>query len=308
MAVVSISDDSFEWPMPRSAYIHVPFCRHRCGYCNFSVVADRDDLFDRYLAAIDRELATLDRPLVQTVFIGGGTPTHLTTPSLSRLLSIVRTRFRFEECVEFSTEANPEDITAEKLDCLVQHGVNRISLGVQSFNDEKLKLLQRGHTGDRAVENINAAASRIENVSIDLIFSAPGETLLQWEQDLRTAFSLPIQHLSTYALTFEKGTSFWSRLSRGDLSLGDEAVEVEMYQAARRMTAEAGLSHYEVSNFARDGRRCRHNLSYWDGADGTRPVRERLDSWTVGAKSTIAAPPPISNEWNPEPPPPRNRN
>ncbi|MGB7323980.1 MAG: radical SAM family heme chaperone HemW [Rubripirellula sp.] len=265
MAIESTAAESFVWPTPRSVYIHVPFCRHRCGYCNFSVVADRDDLIDRYLDAIDRELASLDRPAVDTVFIGGGTPTHLPPAALARLLSIAEQRFQFEDDIEFSTEANPEDITAEKLDCLVHHGVNRISLGVQSFNDDKLRLLERGHTGERAAAMIELAASRIPNVSIDLIFAAPGETTEQWQQDLSTALALPIQHISTYALTFEKGTSFWSRLSRGDLSTADETVEVEMYQAARRMNAEAGLSHYEVSNFARDGHRCRHNLAYWDG-------------------------------------------
>ncbi|TWU56176.1 radical SAM family heme chaperone HemW [Rubripirellula reticaptiva] len=265
MAVEAMAAASFVWPTPRSVYLHVPFCRHRCGYCNFSVVADRDDLIDRYLDAIDCELASLDRPVVNTVFIGGGTPTHLPPVALSKLLAIAKQRFQFEGDVEFSTEANPEDITAEKLDCLVHHGVNRISLGVQSFNDDKLRLLERGHTGGRAAAMIELAASRIPNVSIDLIFAAPGETTEQWQQDLSTALSLPIQHISTYALTFEKGTSFWSRLSRGDLSTTDEAIEVEMYQAGRRMTAEAGLSHYEISNFARAGHRCRHNLAYWDG-------------------------------------------
>lgn len=255
----------FAWPVPRSAYIHVPFCRHRCGYCNFSVIADRDDLIDRYLRCIDRELARLDRPSVDTVFIGGGTPTHLSPDQISRLLDIVHARFEIQDGAEVSVEANPEDIDAARIERLVGGGVNRISLGVQSFDDDKLAILQRGHTGRSARRAIELAAESIANVSIDLIFAAPGETLDGWTSDLDAALSLPIKHVSTYALTFEKGTSFWTRRLRGDLSGVEEAIEVDLYQAARSMTAWAGWSQYEVSNFSLPGYRCRHNLAYWDG-------------------------------------------
>jgi oxygen-independent coproporphyrinogen-3 oxidase len=265
MAVTVSADRDFAWPIPTAAYVHVPFCRHRCGYCNFSVIADRDDLIANYLHAIDQELATLDRPAVETVFIGGGTPTHLDEADLAKLLETVRRRFSFVDDLEFSVEANPEDITPSKLACLRDQGVNRISLGVQSFRESKLRLLERGHTGSSAAEAIGLAASVIPNVSLDLIFAAPDETIDQWRSDLTTALALPISHLSTYALTFEKGTDFWSRRLRGDLCGADESVEVAMYQAARSMTAAEGLQHYEVSNFARPGFRCRHNLAYWDG-------------------------------------------
>ena len=134
--------DAFAWPAPRAAYVHVPFCRHRCGYCNFSVIADRDDLIERYLVAIDRELAILDCPEVDTVFVGGGTPTHLQNDSLDRFLEIVGSRFQLATAFEWTIEANPEDITDEKLSLLSEHGVNRISLGVQSFNDQKLQRLE----------------------------------------------------------------------------------------------------------------------------------------------------------------------
>ncbi|TWU47606.1 Oxygen-independent coproporphyrinogen-III oxidase-like protein [Rubripirellula tenax] len=255
----------FDWPTPLSAYIHVPFCRHRCGYCNFSVVADRDDLIARYLRCIDWELKQLDQPSIETVFLGGGTPTHLPLDALKTLIGIIRRRLTFVGDVEFSVEANPEDITAEKLNCLVDGGVNRISLGVQSFAADKLKLLERGHSGASAAAAIEMAAATIPNVSMDLIFSAPGETMAGWESDLKLALSLPIVHLSTYALTYEKGTAFWSRMTRGDLKTTDESIEVDMYQTARRMAADAGLAHYEVSNFAKAEHRCRHNLAYWDG-------------------------------------------
>ncbi len=253
------------WPKPRSAYVHVPFCRHRCGYCNFSVVADRDLWIERYLTAIDQELATLDRPTVSTLFLGGGTPTHLSPEPLRQLLRIVRSRFDFSDDLEFSMEANPEDITGWKLSLLREHGVNRISLGIQSFDDRKLRVLERGHHGSQAQEIIRQTAEVIPNVSIDLIFSAPGETLDGWQRDLEIACSLPIRHLSTYSLTFEKGTQFWNRRHHGELADNDESLEVAMFQAARTRAARSGLRHYEISNFAAEGFPCRHNLSYWHG-------------------------------------------
>lgn len=253
------------WPIPKSAYVHVPFCRHRCGYCNFSVVAGRDDLIDRFIRAIELELRSLDRPSVETLFIGGGTPTHLSPQVLDRFLSFLKRHFNLDRLIEFSVEANPEDIDQATLNVLCDHGVNRISLGVQSFRPSKLAVLQRGHDEAIAANAIEMCASRIGNVSLDLIFAAPGETIGQWKGDLQRALSLPIDHLSTYALTFEKGTSFWNRLRKGELNeLGDD-VEVDMYQAAREMCDQAGLSHYEISNFARTGNQCLHNRAYWDG-------------------------------------------
>lgn len=276
------------WPLPRAAYIHVPFCRHRCGYCNFSVVADRDDLIERYLNAIDIELCGLDAPVIDTLFVGGGTPTHFDAEQLQRFLQIVRERFQLSAGCEWSMEANPEDITREKVEMLSDHGVNRISLGVQSFNVDKLRVLERGHSPETAVNAVQTAADVIDNVSIDLIFAAPGETLDHWRSDLAVARDLPLKHVSTYALTFEKGTSFWSRRARGDLSSATESSEIDMYQAARQELRDAGFLHYEISSFAREGSQCRHNLAYWKGrgwyavgpgaarfVDGKREVNHR---------------------------------
>ena len=275
---MALNPDSHEasppggWPVPAAAYIHVPFCRHRCGYCNFSVVAGRDEIVEKYLDAVDLELLALGRPAVRTVFVGGGTPTHLELAQLDRLLSMIRSRFDLAgNELEWTIEANPEDISQDKLNLLLDHGVNRISLGVQSFEDRKLRTLERGHTGDSAIKTVETVAAKISNVSIDLIFGSPnseldaGETIEQWNRDLETALSLPIKHLSTYALTFEKGTSFWSRRLKGELRSLDEKTEVEMYQATRRLVAEAGLSQYEISSFARSGFACKHNLAYWEG-------------------------------------------
>ncbi|WP_372896011.1 radical SAM family heme chaperone HemW [Stieleria sp.] len=279
-----------DWPTPRSAYVHVPFCRHRCGYCNFSVVADRDDLMQRYLAAIDHELEQIAQrlqrvPIIDTLFVGGGTPTHLPNALLETFLLSLRRRFELSEGFEWTMEANPEDITAEKLAMLSEFGVNRVSLGVQSFQDRKLAVLERSHSGQSAEAIVQQVADTIPNVSIDLIFAAPGESLSSWARDLRTATALPIRHVSTYSLTYEKGTSFWTRRRRGDLSAVDESVEITMYDLSRRVLAEAGLTHYEISNFAKPGFRCRHNLAYWRG-DGWFAAGPGAAAFIDGVRAT----------------------
>ena len=253
------------WPVPRAAYIHVPFCRHRCGYCNFSVVAKREDLIDRFLSAIDQELASLDCPAIDTLFIGGGTPTHLPPTQLEQLIGIFHKRFDLSKTTEWSVEANPEDIDGDRLSIISDAGVNRISLGVQSFQPSKLRILERSHTPTAARQAIELAASRIPNVSIDLIFSAPNESLRSWSSDLDQAFTLPIEHLSTYSLTIEKGTSFWARHHQGDIATAGEELEIEMYQLVRSRAADHSMSHYEISNFAHADSRCRHNMHYWQG-------------------------------------------
>jgi len=250
--------------MTRSAYIHVPFCRHRCGYCNFTLVAGRDDLIDAYLDALERELAGLEQPReVDTLFFGGGTPTHLAPSQLQRLLTIARNWFPLAPGAELSVEANPVDLDETKFNILADAGVTRISLGAQSFDNRKLKLLERDHDA-AAIGRAYALARRLaQSVSLDLIFGVPGESLADWQRDLDQAVSLAPDHISTYGLTFEKGTAFWSRLSHGDLHRIDEDVERQMYEVAIDSLTSAGYEHYEVSNFARPGHRCRHNENYW---------------------------------------------
>jgi oxygen-independent coproporphyrinogen-3 oxidase len=288
---------------PRSAYLHVPFCRHHCGYCNFTVIAGRDDLADRNLDALAAELALLDTPReVETIFIGGGTPTHLTMPQLERLLGLVNQWFPVCDhgarprgartgqlprpadarpqvhdrssvgaspvVAEFSVEANPRDaLDIEKLRLLRRGGVTRISLGAQSFDANKLKILERDH--DAAVIRQAVANARAEGfaVALDLIFGTPGETLAGWHSDLDQAIALGPEHISTYGLTYEKGTTFWGRLTRGELQQADEEIERAMYELAIDTLTAAGFEHYEVSNFARPGHRCRHNEAYWLGRE-----------------------------------------
>jgi oxygen-independent coproporphyrinogen-3 oxidase len=251
---------------PKAAYLHVPFCRHRCGYCDFTLIAGRDDLADAYLDALETELATLEEPrAVETLFLGGGTPTHLTAGQLDRLLALARRWFVLDETAEISVEANPAGLENEKLAVLSHWGVNRVSLGVQSFDAEILRILERDHDADGVADAIGRLKRRFNNISLDLIFGVPGQTLALWRETLARAVALDPQHVSTYGLTFEKGTAFWSRRAKGTFAQVPQELERAMYAAAMDDLAEAGFEQYELSNFGRPGRSCRHNETYWAG-------------------------------------------
>ena len=249
-----------------AAYIHVPFCRHRCGYCNFTLVAGRDDLIENYLLAIDRELSQLRSTRdVSTLFIGGGTPTHLTLSQLSQLLTTIHRWFRVTPGGEFSVEANPSDIELQKVHMLAEAGVNRVSIGAQSFSSKKLKLLERDHDANSIRECVDAVQAEIPNVSLDLIFAAPGETVAEWERDVDSAIALSPHHLSAYGLTIEQGTTFWNRQFHEQLLEVDDETQREMYVLAIDKLTDSEFEHYEVSNFARSEVRSRHNENYWLG-------------------------------------------
>ena len=249
---------------PRAAYLHVPFCAHRCGYCDFTLVAGRDDLTDDYLRAMSVELASLEHPReVDTVFFGGGTPTHLPPRQLAELLELTQKWFVLAPGYEWSVEANPFGLSDEKIELLADAGVNRISLGVQSFDADVLKLLERDHRADEVVSAVERIRRRIENVGLDLIFGVPGQSLDLWRETLSKAIKLKPTHLSTYGLTFEKGTAFWTRREKGALAQLPDELERDMYAATMSDLAAAGFEHYEISNFARPGFRCRHNQTYW---------------------------------------------
>lgn len=252
--------------LPRSAYLHLPFCRYHCGYCNFSVAAGRDYLIPRYLTALGMELGRLAQPsTLETLYLGGGTPSRLEPSQLGQLKELIQTRLRLDPAAEVTLEANPSDVSPEWIAAAVEFGATRVSLGAQSFRSEKLRQLERDHdaaTIRQAVEQLKH--SRLI-VSIDLIFAAPNELPEQWKDDLRSALELPIDHLSTYELTYEKGTRFWNERHAGRLEEQDEDQRSELYRLTLEMLAEAGWEHYEVSSFARNGVRCRHNLVYWSG-------------------------------------------
>jgi oxygen-independent coproporphyrinogen-3 oxidase len=251
---------------PRSAYIHVPFCVHRCGYCDFTLVAGRDDLIAAYLEALAIELARLDRPReVDTLFFGGGTPTHLPASQLEQLMSLTRRWFSPAAGAEICVEANPAGLDEAKIAVLEEAGVNRVSLGVQSFDSAVLELLERDHRGAEIAAVVERVRPKIPNVGLDLIFGVPGQTVELWQSTLETALALAPTHLSTYGLTFEKGTSFMSRLDKGLLHRCDEECERQMYALAMDELPRAGFEQYELSNFARPGFRSRHNEVYWTG-------------------------------------------
>lgn len=251
---------------PRSAYIHVPFCVHRCGYCNFAVVAGREDLVEPFLQALAVELSWLGKSCeVDTLYFGGGTPTFLAPEQLQTLCELALHWHPLADGYEWTVEANPADLDRDRIEVLARLGVNRLSLGAQSFNDDKLTILQRDHRADdigRAVELAREADMR---VSLDLIFAAPGETFEQWQADLDQALALAPDHLSTYGLTYERGAPFWSLRQRGDLTAVPEEVERDMYLWAIERLGQAGYEHYEISNFAQPDQRSRHNEVYWSG-------------------------------------------
>lgn len=258
--------------LPRAVYIHVPFCAHRCGYCDFTLIAGRDDLIGDYLRMLDREMEMATGPMqngerleIDTLFFGGGTPTHPSSSQLRQLLQSVLSRFRLTGTGEFSVEANPLDLDDEKIHVLAEGGVNRVSLGVQSFSSDALTLLERDHRADQIDDVVHRLQRRIPNVSLDLIFGVPGQSLENWRQTLRHAIDLAPQHVSTYGLTWESGTAFGTRRDRGELAPVDEELERDQYALAMEELALAGFEQYEISNFARPGQRCRHNEVYWAG-------------------------------------------
>jgi oxygen-independent coproporphyrinogen-3 oxidase len=248
----------------------VPFCVHHCGYCDFAIATGQDHLIDRYLDALAAELATLGQPQpVSTLFLGGGTPTYLGAAQLQRLLAELCRWLPPEPGHEFSIEANPETLTADKVAVLADHGVNRVSLGAQSFHPHLLRVLERRHAPDEVPRAVERVRTRIGQVSLDLIFGVPGQTPREWRQDLAQALALAPDHVSTYGLTYEKGTPLWKQRQRGEVRPLEEEAELELYRIAIDTLEAAGFEHYEISNFARRGpgagesRRCRHNEVYW---------------------------------------------
>ena len=252
------------WLWPRAAYIHIPFCAHHCGYCNFAVAVGLDDRIDAYLDALEIELATLPEPQqVDTLFFGGGTPTYLAHRPLERLLRIVKRWFALSPGHEFSVEANPRGLDADKLDLLASHGVNRLSLGVQSFQRELLGVLERDHVPDDVARVVERIRPRVACFSLDLIFGVPGQTRAAWRNDLEGAMALEPMHIATYGLTYEKGTRLWKQREASEVAPLDEDTELQFYTDAMDLLAAGGFEHYEISNFARPGHRCRHNQVYW---------------------------------------------
>jgi oxygen-independent coproporphyrinogen III oxidase len=258
-----VAEPSWRWP--RAAYVHVPFCAHKCGYCDFASLAGVDHLADRYVSALAREIESeLDEPQeVDTIFVGGGTPTRLDAGALARLATLINRWFVLTPGGEWTVEANPGTIDAEKADVLASAGVNRVSLGAQSFQPDLLRVLERHHGRAEVEQALEIVRPRFSRWSLDLIFGVPGSTIDDWRTDILIALGLGPAHLSCYGLVFEKGTELWNRRARGLVEPVDEETERLMFESTIDRLAAAGLEMYEISNFARRGHESRHNLAYW---------------------------------------------
>ena len=251
-------------------YIHVPFCVSRCIYCDFYSTTRSADMQALYVDAACKELEKridyLPDNNIHTIYFGGGTPSQLTLTQLSKLLKVIHTHYNVHPQAEVTLEANPDDITPTYISQLIELGINRISLGVQSFHDDTLHLLRRRHDAIQAKQAVNTIVEAgINNVSVDLIYGLPNQTKAQFAEDLSQAFSLPITHLSTYALSVEPHTALSKMLQQKQLELPTEEIVVSEYELLMKQAAAHGFEHYEISNFARPHYQSRHNSGYWDG-------------------------------------------
>ncbi len=248
----------------------MPFCSGKCGYCDFASQVAQPAEHDRFVDRCAEEMRAVGRlaraPQLRTVFCGGGTPSLLGDAAWSRLGQALHGAFNLDSLREFTVEANPESVTCSLLETWRGIGVNRLSLGVQSFNQSQLAALDRQHGRLSSINAIELARrSGIENLSIDLIFAIPGQSLEDWQDDLLRAIDLGVEHLSCYGLTYETGTPLTGARDAGHIQPIDEPTEAAMYEAAIETLAGAGYEHYEISNFAQPGRRCEHNMGYWLG-------------------------------------------
>jgi oxygen-independent coproporphyrinogen-3 oxidase len=279
--------------LPRHVYVHVPFCARRCAYCDFSIAVRRVVPSNEYVDALDREFGLrfpANNTTVDTLYLGGGTPSRLGGAGVARLLDKLRGRFALAPDAELTLETNPEDVDADAIARWRGAGVNRLSLGAQSFDDRVLTWMHRSHDAaaiSRAVET--ARHGGIDNISLDLIFALPENIERDWDADLRAALALEPSHLSLYGLTIEPHTPMGRWQSRGELAAPpDERYEAE-FLAAHHALTDAGFEHYEVSNFGRFGRHSRHNSAYWTGAAyaGLGPSAHEFDGsarrWNVSA-------------------------
>ena len=286
---------------PTSAYVHIPFCTQICYYCDFSKVFIKNQPVDSYLEHLIEEYHSYDIKKLRTLYIGGGTPTALSAPQLAFLLEKLTDKLDLSYLEELTIEANPGDLDQEKIAVLKDSPVNRVSLGVQTFNDRMLKQIGRSHLEKDIYENIaNLKKAGFDNISIDLIYALPKQTMEDVKTNVAKAIALDIPHMSLYSLILENHTVFMNRMRRGKLPLPKEDLEAEMFDYIIAELEKAGFEHYEISNFSKPGFESRHNLMYWDNAeyygigagasgyvDGVRyknhgPIRHYLQAVEVG--------------------------
>ena len=253
---------------PTSAYVHIPFCTQICYYCDFSKVFIKNQPVDSYLEHLIEEYDSYDIKKLRTLYIGGGTPTALSARQLAFLLEKLTDKLDLSYLEELTIEANPGDLDQEKIAILKDSPVNRVSLGVQTFNDRMLKQIGRSHSEKDIYENIaNLKKAGFDNISIDLIYALPKQTMEDVKTNVAKAIALDIPHMSLYSLILENHTVFMNRMRRGKLPLPKEDLEAEMFEYIIAELEKAGFEHYEISNFSKPGFESRHNLMYWDNAE-----------------------------------------
>ena len=253
---------------PSSAYVHIPFCTQICYYCDFSKVFIKNQPVDAYLEHLIQETRSYEIGKLRTLYIGGGTPTALSAQQLAYLLTELPKVMDLSEVEEFTIEANPGDLDPDKIAVLKESQVNRVSLGVQTFDNKMLKKIGRSHQEQDIYDNIrHLKQAGFDNISIDLIYALPGQTMDQVKENVAKAIDLDIPHMSLYSLILENHTVFMNRMRRGKLPLPKEELEAEMFEYIIEELEKAGFEHYEISNFSKPGFESRHNLVYWDNAE-----------------------------------------
>ncbi|MBA2173540.1 oxygen-independent coproporphyrinogen III oxidase [Halobacillus locisalis] len=294
-----------------SAYIHIPFCQQICHYCDFTKFFYNERLADEYLEALKKEIHTYipgEKAKVKTIFVGGGTPTAVNHQQLKRLLVMIDEHFDVSACHEYTFEANPGDLDVEKVRLLKEYGVDRISLGVQVFDDDMLEQIGRVHKVKDVYTNVDRLIQAgLTNVSIDLMYALPGQTVDHFEKTIDEAMQFDLPHYSSYSLQIEPKTIFYQRYKKGTLVKPPEEDEAEMYELLQRKLAGAGVHQYEISNFSKPGFESQHNLTYWNneyyfgigaGAHGYLPGKRTINIRPLPAytKQAMASGKPILHE------------
>ncbi len=250
-------------------YIHIPYCKQKCAYCDFyKEISEEKSQFDAFVQALIREIyqrkTYLREKEIATIYFGGGTPSVLDYKQFNSIFQALKSSFNIQANAEITLEANPDDLTDEYLESLTLLPFNRLSIGIQSFNNDYLKLLNRRHTSEEAKTSLyNARKLGFNNISIDLIYALPGQTMNEWQSDLIQAFELNPEHISTYELSYEKGTEFWKRYQKGEIKATGTELTLEMYRYMRLKMREETYETYEISNYAKPGFRSQHNSAYW---------------------------------------------
>ncbi len=249
----------------KGLYIHIPFCKQKCLYCDFVSFSDKCNKTGEYLDSLIKEMDIYKGEKVNTVFIGGGTPSVLSCSEITRLLDAVNEKFILSPDTEFTMEINPGTVDKEKLEAIYHGGVNRISVGVQSFDDDELKTIGRIHNGETAITTVKVLDEvGFKNISLDLMMSLPHQTEESFKKNLEIAMMLPVNHISIYSLIIEENTPIYDKYKSGEYKEPDEDVDRKLYKHTKEYLTQNGFDRYEISNYARKGYESRHNLKYWN--------------------------------------------